>query len=168
MKKAPLLLFAFFIAVAPVSPAKAQSGEAAKESDDNSVQASTVTKPAVTQKKPAARKKAAKKKQRSVPEPESAYKFKAAVAPPAYKFDKEGNPIAKQTDKGMEASKKNKKNAAKGVTRTADRSIPQLKKTTLTGGNAAAARYICPMRDYEGDKPGQCPKCGMTLVEKKQ
>lgn len=29
------------------------------------------------------------------------------------------------------------------------------------------ARYVCPMGDYEGDKPGKCPKCGMTLVEKK-
>ena len=32
---------------------------------------------------------------------------------------------------------------------------------------AAAKRYVCPMGDYEGDKPGKCPKCGMTLVEKK-
>ena len=28
--------------------------------------------------------------------------------------------------------------------------------------------YVCPMGDYQGDKPGKCPKCGMTLVEKKQ
>ncbi len=27
--------------------------------------------------------------------------------------------------------------------------------------------YVCPMGDYEGGKPGKCPKCGMTLVEKK-
>lgn len=27
--------------------------------------------------------------------------------------------------------------------------------------------YVCPMGDYQGDKPGKCPKCGMTLVEKK-
>lgn len=27
--------------------------------------------------------------------------------------------------------------------------------------------YICPMGDYQGDKPGKCPKCGMDLVEKK-
>lgn len=32
---------------------------------------------------------------------------------------------------------------------------------------AAAKKYVCPMGDYEGDKPGKCPKCGMTLVEKK-
>jgi ribosomal protein S27AE len=28
--------------------------------------------------------------------------------------------------------------------------------------------YSCPMHtDYISDKPGKCPKCGMTLVEKK-
>ena len=27
--------------------------------------------------------------------------------------------------------------------------------------------YICPMGEYQGDKPGKCPKCGMTLEEKK-
>ncbi len=27
--------------------------------------------------------------------------------------------------------------------------------------------YACPMGDYQGDKPGKCPKCGMTLEEKK-
>ena len=27
--------------------------------------------------------------------------------------------------------------------------------------------YVCPMDDYQSDKPGKCPKCGMTLVEKK-
>ena len=27
--------------------------------------------------------------------------------------------------------------------------------------------YVCPMGDYQGDKPGKCPKCGMTLEEKK-
>ena len=29
------------------------------------------------------------------------------------------------------------------------------------------ARHVCPMGEYEGDKPGNCPKCGMTLVKKK-
>ena len=29
-----------------------------------------------------------------------------------------------------------------------------------------SVRYVCPMSDYEGDKPGKCPKCGMTLVRK--
>lgn len=32
---------------------------------------------------------------------------------------------------------------------------------------SSSARYVCPMGDYEGDKPGKCPKCGMNLVEKK-
>jgi len=27
--------------------------------------------------------------------------------------------------------------------------------------------YVCPMGEYEGNKPGKCPKCGMDLVEKK-
>ncbi|MDA8132855.1 MAG: heavy metal-binding domain-containing protein [Elusimicrobia bacterium] len=33
---------------------------------------------------------------------------------------------------------------------------------------AAHKRYVCPMGDYEGDKPGKCPKCGMNLVEKQE
>ena len=47
---------------------------------------------------------------------------------------------------------------------------PELKKTLSTGDDVRAgnaARYVCPMGEYEGDRPGQCPKCGMTLVEKK-
>lgn len=28
--------------------------------------------------------------------------------------------------------------------------------------------YACPMGDYQGEKPGKCPKCGMTLQEKKK
>jgi Cu+-exporting ATPase len=32
---------------------------------------------------------------------------------------------------------------------------------------AAAKVYVCPMGDYQGDKPGKCPKCGMKLEEKK-
>jgi rubrerythrin len=27
-------------------------------------------------------------------------------------------------------------------------------------------KYVCPMGDYVGDKPGKCPKCGMTLEKK--
>lgn len=27
--------------------------------------------------------------------------------------------------------------------------------------------YVCPMGDYQGDRPGKCPKCGMKLQEKK-
>jgi len=37
------------------------------------------------------------------------------------------------------------------------------KKAAAEAGKA----YDCPMGDYQGDKPGKCPKCGMTLVEKK-
>lgn len=33
---------------------------------------------------------------------------------------------------------------------------------------AQAKKYVCPMGEFEGDKPGKCPKCGMNLVEKKQ
>ena len=33
---------------------------------------------------------------------------------------------------------------------------------------AAAKTYVCPMGDYKGDKPGKCPKCGMTLEEKEK
>lgn len=32
---------------------------------------------------------------------------------------------------------------------------------------APAKSYACPMGDYEGPKPGKCPKCGMKLEEKK-
>jgi hypothetical protein len=31
----------------------------------------------------------------------------------------------------------------------------------------AAKKFVCPMGDYESDKPGKCPKCGMELKEKK-
>ena len=30
-----------------------------------------------------------------------------------------------------------------------------------------AAKFVCPMKCAESDKPGKCPKCGMDLVEKK-
>jgi hypothetical protein len=46
----------------------------------------------------------------------------------------------------------------------------------LTGCNKSedhsghAHRYTCPMKEHSdlvSDKPGNCPKCGMKLVEKK-
>lgn len=27
--------------------------------------------------------------------------------------------------------------------------------------------YVCPMGEYQGSKPGKCPRCGMDLLEKK-
>ena len=38
------------------------------------------------------------------------------------------------------------------------------KKKAVAG---AKKTYVCPMGDYQGDKPGKCPKCGMKLEEKK-
>lgn len=36
------------------------------------------------------------------------------------------------------------------------------------GGNVESKIYTCPMHpEVQQDKPGNCPKCGMTLVEKK-
>ncbi len=31
----------------------------------------------------------------------------------------------------------------------------------------ASKKYACPMKCAESDKPGKCPKCGMTMTEKK-
>ncbi|MDP2864807.1 MAG: heavy metal-binding domain-containing protein [Elusimicrobiota bacterium] len=36
---------------------------------------------------------------------------------------------------------------------------PAVKRTLKT--------YVCPMGEYQSSKPGKCPKCGMSLVEKK-
>jgi hypothetical protein len=34
---------------------------------------------------------------------------------------------------------------------------------------ATAATYTCPMHlDIVSEEPGSCPKCGMTLVKKKE
>jgi hypothetical protein len=42
----------------------------------------------------------------------------------------------------------------------------QTPKTTDT--KAKAVKYTCPMHpEVAMNKPGKCPKCGMTLVEKK-
>jgi hypothetical protein len=39
---------------------------------------------------------------------------------------------------------------------------------TFPATTQAAAKYTCPMHpEVISDKPGKCPKCGMTLVLKK-
>ncbi|MFA5858862.1 MAG: heavy metal-binding domain-containing protein [Elusimicrobiota bacterium] len=40
--------------------------------------------------------------------------------------------------------------------------LPLVHKTKV---NITATKtvYICPMGEYEGNKPGKCPKCGMKL-----
>ncbi|MDT8285734.1 MAG: heavy metal-binding domain-containing protein [Elusimicrobiales bacterium] len=48
-----------------------------------------------------------------------------------------------------------------------DKSFKKAPEKYAVKEKAAAKKYVCPMGDYEGDKPGKCPKCGMTLVEKK-
>jgi len=38
------------------------------------------------------------------------------------------------------------------------------------GHSGHAQQYTCPMKEHSdvvSDKPGNCPKCGMKLVEKK-
>jgi len=39
------------------------------------------------------------------------------------------------------------------------------KKSPYAGKPVAkpVIKYVCPMGDYTGDKPGKCPKCGMEL-----
>jgi hypothetical protein len=39
-------------------------------------------------------------------------------------------------------------------------------KKTKKKAAAIAKVYVCPMDGYTSDKPGSCPKCGMSLVEK--
>ena len=39
---------------------------------------------------------------------------------------------------------------------------------TEPAGGGATAKYTCPMHpEVVKDKPGDCPKCGMKLVEKR-
>ena len=56
------------------------------------------------------------------------------------------------------------------------RSLLTLAIAAVTGCNKSedhsghAHQYTCPMKEHSdvmSDKPGNCPKCGMKLVEKK-
>jgi len=41
-------------------------------------------------------------------------------------------------------------------------------KTERAASSSAGTKYTCPMHpEVMQDKPGNCPKCGMKLVEKK-
>ena len=38
---------------------------------------------------------------------------------------------------------------------------------SVSNANSSADTYTCPMHpEVKSDKPGKCPKCGMTLVKK--
>ncbi len=42
------------------------------------------------------------------------------------------------------------------------------KEKATTNKEVAKVQYTCPMHsEVVSDKPGNCPKCGMALVEKK-
>lgn len=42
-------------------------------------------------------------------------------------------------------------------------------KQSTSAETAKAKKYVCPMHeDVQSDKPGQCPKCGMTLKKMAQ
>jgi hypothetical protein len=43
------------------------------------------------------------------------------------------------------------------------------KPKPATKASTTVVYYTCPMHtDYRSDKPGKCPKCGMTLVKKEE
>lgn len=147
----PLLCASFlFTALGPLS----QAG--AREPKSGNPEATDI---------PAAKKKAQPKKKKAKPvKAASEYKFTASDTTPYYRFDKNGDPILKREKYAKGARSGGKKSHTSKNSKTATQSaIPRMKAAVKSG----AVRYICPMGDYEGDKPGQCPKCGMTLVEKK-
>ena len=141
------------------SPVKAL-GEERVAPGSGTAQAGVSSKPADTAKKVSVKKKRLKRHKAAAEGPGTGYKFSAQDSTPAYRFDKEGNPILKKASVGA-APQKTKK-AGAGTTRAAT----PLPKLNATSPGRSARKYVCPMGDFEGDKPGQCPKCGMTLVEK--
>ncbi len=166
MKTAYSLVFAFFITGAFSLAAMAQEEEA-KEPVAGSVQTEAAKQASsIKNKKNPAKKRTVKKKKAAPPEPVSEYKFQVQDEQPPYTFDKHGEPIVKKTNTAAKASK-DKKSKAGGEKQAAKRSLPKLAQTPLSGSTGSAARYVCPMGEYEGDKPGSCPKCGMTLVKKR-
>lgn len=153
---------AAFLAGALYFPALAQE-KSRNEPVAASVQAGTGGEPAAHKKKPTGKKKIVKKKKAPPPEPASEYKFKSQDSPLSYTFDKKGDPIVKKKSAAAGSSKKAKRSGAAG------QPLPKLDEGSPAGKDAQsnrAARYVCPMGEYEGSEPGQCPKCGMTLVKK--
>ena len=132
MLKIALTAFAF---AALCGPAFAQNETAAPPGEETkaAAPAAPALKTAAVKKKPVKKKKKAKKK---VPAPVSEYKFKAADAPPAYRFDKKANPIIKAKPKAKASSKKGKKNKKvkkstdKDAPNTAEQPIPKLQKAS--------------------------------------
>lgn len=123
--------------------------------------------PAVNQGTKAAPAPARKKKLKKKPRAEkqvSEYKFSADDPGTTYRFDKKGDPIVqKKTSPGKRSAAGKTRKALPARNGAAPGQTPALRPAAAR----KATRYVCPMGDYEGDSPGQCPKCGMTLVEKK-
>lgn len=155
-------LLAFFVFLA--STCVMAQTEDMTGAENSTTQAGAINKPADTTKKAAVKKRQVKKKKSMGGTPGSEYKFSAQDTTPAYRFDKEGNPILKHTSVGKSASQKSKRAGAKGSGTPANNSLPKLRATPAIGKNSH--KYVCPMGEFEDDKPGKCPKCGMTLVEK--
>lgn len=162
MKKLILPPLTVLLAGALYFPVPAQ-GESEDRPAAASVQAGTEGEQVNSRKKKTpAKKKTAKKKKAPPSEPASEYKFQSQDSPLSYTFDKKGDPIIKKQSKAAKGSKKSGKSAAGGTKQKSGQPLPKLNNLS-----AGAARYVCPMGEYEGDRPGTCPKCGMTLVEKK-